>query len=343
MVDLVKELSLLGGISGREKPVRKFLISRLPSDVSYMVDPLGNLICHKAGRLGAGKNKIMLCAHMDEVGLIITYITEEGFLKFNAVGGIDPAVLIGRQVLLESGLTGVIALKHIHLCEKEERTVIPKIQDLQIDIGARSGEEAEKRVALGEYACFCSSFLTFGDNNNRWKGKALDDRVGCAVLLNLLCSDLDYDVDAVFSVQEEVGARGAGAAAFRLRPDVALILETTTAGDIPGAEEEKRACLLGKGPVIPFMDKGTLYDRTLYQTAFSVAAAEGIPCQTKTVIAGGNDASSVQAAGPGVRVLALSVPTRYLHSPVCVMDQRDVTATEALLRALLPELAKEER
>lgn len=342
MTDLVKELSLLHGVSGREKPVRQYLISHLPSDVTYFVDALGNLICHKEGTDGNGKNKIMLCAHMDEVGLIITYITDEGYLKFDAVGGVDPAILIGRRVKLESGLTGVISLKHIHLCSKEEQQKIPEMRDLQIDIGAHSKEEAEAFVEPGSYACFASSFLSFGDQDHYWKGKALDDRVGCAILLELLNQKQQYSFDAVFSVQEEVGSRGAGSAAFRLQPDVALILETTTAGDLPGVENEKRACLLGSGPVVPFMDRGTVYDTGLYKCAFQVAEAEGLPCQTKTVIAGGNDSSSVQAAGAGARVLALSVPTRYLHSPVCVMDQRDVQATANLVSALLPVVANDD-
>lgn len=340
MENMVQSLSMLPGISGREKQVREFIISNLPEDVTYQVDRLGNLIVHKEGLSGTGKNKLMLCAHMDEVGLIITYITEEGYLKFDCVGGIDPAVLIGRQVVLECGLTGIIGLKHIHQCSKEEQKQIPKVSDLFIDIGAKDREEAQTFVKQGDFACFASDFLSFGNEDNRWKGKALDDRVGCAILLNLLKSAVVNTVDVVFTVQEEVGARGAGAAAFGLNPDIAVVVETTTAGDICGVSGEKRACLLGKGPVVPFMDRGTVYDEDLYQCAFRVADSAEIPCQTKTVIAGGNDSSSVQSTGTGVRVLAISVPTRYLHSPACVMDKRDVEATEQLVKTLVPVLAE---
>lgn len=340
MEQLVSTLSLMPGISGREKQVREYLISQLPEDVTYKVDRLGNLIVHKEGLSGEGKNKLMLCAHMDEVGLIITYITEEGYLKFDCVGGIDPAVLIGRQVVLECGLTGIIGLKHIHQCSKEEQKKVPDVKTMFIDIGAKNKEEAQTFVKPGDYACFASDFLCFGSGDTRWKGKALDDRVGCAILLNLLKSALINTVDVVFTVQEEVGARGAGAAAYGLNPDIAVVVETTTAGDVSGVRGEQRACLLGKGPVVPFMDRGTVYDNELYQCAFRVAEGAELPCQTKTVIAGGNDSSSVQGAGNGVRVMALSVPTRYLHSPVCVMDKQDVEATEQLLKALLPVLAE---
>ena len=341
MITLIHELSDILAVSGREQPVRDFLISRLPKDVTYRTDAMGNLFVSKKGTKGAGKNKVMVCAHMDEVGLIITYITDEGYLKFAGVGGIDPAVLIGRTVVLESGVPGVIGLKHIHICSKEEQQKIPEMKDLCIDIGAHSKEEAARYATLGSYACFQSNFVEFGSNNNRIKAKALDDRVGCAFMLKLIQSELDYDTEFVFTVQEEVGARGAGPAAFQVEPDVALILESTTAGDICDVTGNKRACVLGEGPVVSYMDRGTVYDMDLYKTAFAVAEEKGIPCQTKTLVAGGNDSSSVQSAGAGSRVLAISVPTRYLHSPVCIMDKTDITSTMQLVEALLPVVAND--
>ncbi len=336
MLELIKSLCSINGVSGRESDVRDFIISKLPDNCSYHVDNIGNLIVNKKGAL-VPEHKLMVCAHMDEVGMIITYITEDGFLKFNFVGGVDPAVLIGRRVILESGVPGVISLKHIHLCTKEERGTIPDVEKLCIDIGAHTKAEAEKFVSLGDVAFFDSDFREFGTDNRFIKAKALDDRIGCALMLKLINSDLKYDTDFVFTVQEEIGARGAQTAAFAVNPDVCIVLETTTAGDICGVEGEKKACSLGMGPVISYMDRGTVYDHELYKKAMSLALENSIPAQTKTLIAGGNDSQAVQAAGSGTRVMAVSVPCRYLHSPVCVIDKEDIVSCEKLLDILMEQ------
>ena len=333
----IRILCELPGVSGREEPVRDCIISQLPEDVSYEIDALGNLYVEKKGA-NRPQNKVVLFAHMDEVGLMITYITDDGYLRFDEIGGIDPAVLIGRTVRLECGLVGVIALKALHLCEGEEDKKIPPIRELCIDIGAKDRAEAEKHVALGSYAVFRSDYVEFGES--RVKMKALDDRFGCALMLDLIRSDLAYDTTFVFTVQEEVGARGAAAGAYTTTPDIAVILETTTAGDICGVEGEQRACALGDGPVISYMDRGTVYDHDLYQLAMDTAGENGIPAQTKTLVAGGNDASSIQRTGAGSRVLAISAPTRYLHSPVDVLDRNDVENMRKLLNVLLPKLAQ---
>ena len=284
------------------------------------------------------KNKVVLFAHMDEVGLMITYITDDGYLKFDEIGGIDPAVLIGRTVRLECGLVGVISLKALHLCEGDEDKKILPIRELCIDIGAKDRAEAEKYVALGSYAVYRSDYVEFG--KSRVKMKALDDRFGCALMLDLIRSDLAYDTTFVFTVQEEVGARGAAAGAYTTAPDIAVILETTAAGDICGVEGARRACVLGDGPVISYMDRGTVYDHGLYQLAMDTSKEHGIPAQTKTLVAGGNDSSSIQRTGAGSRVLAISAPTRYLHSPVDVLDRNDVENMQKLLKVLLPKLAE---
>ncbi len=332
----IRILCELPGVSGREEPVREYIISQLPEGVSE-TDALGNLYVEKKGAKRP-KNKVVLFAHMDEVGLMITYITDDGYLKFDEIGGIDPAVLIGRTARLECGLVGVIALKALHLCEGDEDKKIPPIRELCIDIGAKDRAEAEQHVALGSYAVFRSDYVEFG--GSRVKMKALDDRFGCALMLDLIRSDLEYDTTFVFTVQEEVGARGAVAAAFTASPDIAVILETTTAGDICGVEGARRACALGDGPVISYMDRGTVYDYDLYRLAMDTAKEHGIPAQTKTLVAGGNDASSIQRTGAGSRVLAISAPTRYLHSPVDVLDRNDVENMQKLLNVLLPKLAQ---
>lgn len=332
IVTYIKELSRINGTSGDEQDVAAYLYKHFPSDCDVKTDNLGNITVFKEGKERPGK-KVMLAAHMDEVGFIITSITSDGLLTFNTVGGIIPSVVFGRQVRLKSGVTGVIGAKAWHNLTTEERETQPKIENLYIDIGATSKEQAETYVSLGDNGYFTGEVVEFGDGY--LKGKALDDRVGCAILLDLLQQDLPYDCTFVFTVQEEVGTRGAATAAYTLKPDIALVVETTTACDIGEVENEKRVCELGKGCVVSFMDKGTVYDKALYHLAFETAKELNIPCQTKTMVAGGNDSSAIHKSAGGIRTAALSVPTRYLHSPACVMKKEDIKATADLVKAML--------
>lgn len=333
---MLKELCRLNAASGREEAVREYLIAQLPLDVSYKVDALGNLIVEKKGKSPA-KNKVMLLSHMDEVALIVTYITEEGFLKFAPVGGIDPRVLFGKAVSVGSkGVTGLIGGKAIHQCSKAEKDTVPEVEDLYIDIGAQSKEQAEALVALGDNAYFCGEPTEFGDGF--LTAKALDDRVGNALMLQMLREELPFDMTFCFTVQEEIGTRGAAAAAFTVSPDYAIVIECTTAADLPEVEGHKQVCKLGGGAVIGFMDRGTVYDRALYDLAFRLAKEYEIPCQTKTLIAGGNDAAAVHKAAGGVRTLAVSVPCRYIHSPACTAKQADIDSTAKLIRVLAETL-----
>lgn len=333
---MLKELCRLNAASGREEAVREYLIAQLPSDVSYKVDALGNLIVEKKGKSPA-KNKVMLLSHMDEVALIVTYITEEGFLKFAPVGGIDARVLFGKAVSVgPKGVTGLIGGKAIHQCSKAEKDTVPEIEDLYIDIGAQSKEQAEALVALGDNAYFCGEPTEFGDGF--LTAKALDDRVGNALMLQMLCEELPFDMTFCFTVQEEIGTRGAAAAAFTVSPDYAIVIECTTAADLPAVEGHKQVCKLGGGAVVGFMDRGTVYDRALYDLAFRLAKEHEIPCQTKTLIAGGNDAAAVHKAAGGVRTLAVSVPCRYIHSPACTAKQADIDSTAKLIRVLAETL-----
>ena len=205
---------------------------------------------------------------MDEVGLIVTGITEDGWLKFSTVGGIDPQVLAGRSVLVGADLPGIIGSKAVHLQTKEQKEQPVTMEELTIDIGAANRDEANAAVHLGDPVCFDSVYTRFGDH--KIKGRAIDDRVGCAMLLTLLQQELDFDLYAAFTVQEEVGLRGAAAAAFTIQPDIAIVLETTTASDLAGVEPLKQVCRLGEGPAVPFMDRATLYNRELYELALSL-------------------------------------------------------------------------
>jgi endoglucanase len=329
-------LSKLCGPSGGEEDVRGFIKSRLPADCETKTDGIGNLIVFRKGA-AVPKNKLMFCAHMDEVGFIITDYTEDGRLKFAPLGGISPAVVFGRRVIFADGTVGVIAAKATHQLKDEEKEDQPKIASLAIDIGASNRNEAMSRVSQGDLCCFMGGYEEFG--NGFAAGKALDDRAGCAILLELINSDLPYDCTFVFTVQEEVGTRGAACAAYNVRPDIAVILETTTACDIAGSEDEKRVCELGKGVVVSFMDRSTIYDRELYKAARSAADEAGIKNQTKTLIAGGNDSGAVHKAVGGIRTAALSVPTRYLHSPACVMKKEDIDSTLAAARLVMTKFA----
>lgn len=219
-----------------------------------------------------------------------------------------------------------------------KKTAQPKISDLRIDIGAENKEEAEKLVSLGDFAYFTGEQFDLGDGF--MAGKALDDRIGCAVMLQMINSKLPYDVTFVFTVQEEIGTRGSTVAAFSVNPDIAVVLETTTACDISGVDGAKKVCVLGNGAVVSYMDRGTLYDRELFKLGFDTAKEIGVKCQTKTVAAGGNDSGAIHKSAGGVRTVAVSVPCRYLHSPNCVIKESDMYDTAKLAAALINKLGE---
>ncbi len=338
MLEILKDLCNLPGISGREDKVRDYIISKIDGYCEYETDPLGNLIAFKKGAK-TPKNKIMLDAHTDEVGMIVTGIDSDGFIKFTNVGGVETAVIIGRNVRIgEKNIPGVLGIKPIHLIEKDEEQTLPKKDDLYIDIGAKSKEEALSLVSLGEEIHFESEFIEFGDGFI--KSKAIDDRAGCAVMIDLIRSELEYDCWFSFSVQEEIGTRGAAVSAFTVNPDYAIVLETTTAADISGVKGEERVCVCGNGGAISFMDRATVYDIDLYRKALDVARSNNIKAQTKTRVAGGNDAGAIHKSRGGVKVLTISVPTRYLHSPCCVCKYEDIESVRDLAKAMITELAQ---
>jgi len=336
MLDTLKALCALPGVSGMEDAVRAYIRRRAERCAdSVKEDVMGNLIVTKRGTKRSGR-KLMLAAHMDEVGLMITDITREGYLKFGCVGSIDRRILLGKSVKVGPNLRpGLIGLKAIHLVPKSERDTVPQVQDMYIDVGASSREEAEKLVRLGDTAVFDETAFTFG---RMVKAKAIDDRLGCTVLLHLLESELPVDCTFVFTVQEEVGTRGALAAAFRVKPDVALIVEGTTAADLPSVKTNKRICAPGEGVVIPFMDRGTIYDRELYALLTELAERNGIPWQTKTYIAGGTDAAAVQRSVGGVQTAGIAAAVRNIHSPACVAAVDDLQQVYALAYLFLQEM-----
>ena len=329
MRELLKELCALNGVSGDEGAVRDFIRSQAePYADSIRTDALGNLIVFKKGKKSTG-NRLLLAAHMDEVGLIITRATEDGFLKFDFVG--KPVVLGPKKI------PGVIGMKAIHMLSREDMKKVPKTESLYIDIGASSREEAEEMAEPGTYGSFVCEGEPLG--SDFFKAKAIDDRVGCAVMLKLLQEELPLDVTFAFTAQEEVGTRGAFAAAFSVTPEVALVLETTTAADSPAVEEHRKVCAPGKGPVISYMDGGTIYDRGLFEDLRRLAEDNGIPWQTKEYLAGGNDARTIQRTKTGVRVAAVSAAVRYLHAPASVGSFADFENMLKLTRLFLADQA----
>lgn len=339
MIELLKELCLLDGVSGNEDAVRDYIAARAkPYADEIRTDAIGNLIVFKKGTVSA-PNALMLAAHMDEVGIMVTHITDAGYLKFDFVGGVDRRVVIGKPVAVgENKVLGVIGLKAIHMTTKAEREKTPKVDELYIDIGAKDRESAEKLVSVGDCGAFVSDTVEFGAG--MLKAKAIDDRLGCAVMLKLLEEDLPMDVTFAFTAQEEVGTRGAFGAAFSVRPEAALVLETTTAADIPSVDKAKRVCYAGKGPVILQIDSSTIYDRGLFEELRGLAEENGIPWQTKELIAGGNDAKAIQRTREGVRVCAVSAAARYLHAPSTVVSIEDCENILRLARHLIHSRAK---
>lgn len=336
MTDMLRELCLLDGISGDEGAVRDYIISRIGDKAEITVDNLGNVIAFAKGEK-APKNKVMVSAHMDEVGMIVTYINPDGTIKVSPVGGIDPRVVFGRRVKIgKAGIIGVVGGKAVHNLSADERKKSVPFDKLVIDIGCDSREETEKLVALGDSVRFVSEFAEYGDGYI--KCKAIDDRAGCAVILRLIEEGVPYDTYFTFVVQEEIGLRGAACAAYTVNPDYAVVLEATTAADIPSASGADRVCELGKGPVVSFMDRHTMYDKELYKLAFEIAEENGLPCQTKTRVAGGNDAGAIHVSRGGVKTCAVSLPCRYLHSPSCVIKREDFENAYTLTKLILDRI-----
>ena len=331
---MLKDLCLLNGTSGDESAVRDYIISKIKDNCEYKVDALGSIIAFKKGKKRTNK-KVMICAHMDEVGFIITDITDDGYLKFAHVGGIDARIVADRKVTINN-INGVIGLKPIHLLSSDEKEKAVSSKNLFIDIGAKDKSDAEKFVSLGDFAYFSSNYYEFGEGFI--KAKALDDRIGCMLMIELINSDLEYDTYFCFNVQEEVGLRGSKCTSFDIQPDISVILESTTAADLCGVTGGDRVCVLGDGPVVSFMDGRTVYDKTLYNLARKTADDNNIPAQTKTAIAGGNDAGSIQTSGKGSKVIAISLPSRYIHSSSSVVKSEDIENTRKLLNKLLPKL-----
>lgn len=333
------ELCAIDGVSGREHKVRDYILDSLHKSDTPMevhVDNMGNVIVHLIGE-GKANKVVQFDAHMDEVGFIITGINEDGFLRFDTVGGIDSRALYGHRVRIGEQ-KGVIAGKAFHQCGPDETKKVPSADSLTIDIGAENKEVAEKLVKIGDFGTFDNELRWIGDD--AFLGKAVDDRVGCMLLLEMAKKQPARDIWLSFSVQEEIGLRGAGIATEAIHPDYAVAIDATTAADVAGNSPDQSVCFVGKGAVVSFADRATLYDPELYQRIRNMADEKGIPTQTKTTVAGGNNAGAMQGRHTGVRMTAVSLPCRYIHSSACMGRMADVQAMYDLLKLLAEELTK---
>lgn len=328
-------LTRLDGVSGREGAVRRKIASLLPSSAQNVrTDALGNLLAFVPG---SGPRKIILCAHMDEVGLLVKYVSSDGFLSFVPVGGIDPRTLLAQRVTVHTAqgpLVGVIGVKPAHITQEAERGRAVPVTDLFIDVGL-CGPEAARRVRPGDFVALRRSFEEFGDG--RICSKALDDRVGCFCILEALrrvprpvCG-----VHVLFSCQEEVGLRGAGTAAYGLDADLALAVDATGAADIPLCSPRDYIVRLGGGVAVTALDAATITPQWLFDGLTDLCKSENIMHQVRIAPRGGNDAGALHRARAGMPACSLSVPVRNIHSNVEVADKKDAAATVDLLCAVL--------
>lgn len=341
MNELLQQLTEATGVAGAEKEVRLLIRDLITDHVDgWEVDSMGNLLAWKEGT-GERELRVMVDAHMDEVGLMITGIDSDGTLRFAPVGGLSPRALLGKVVQVgEKKRTGVIGARPIHLLKSSQRTRIVKTENMRIDIGARKKENAAGKVSIGDRAAFLTPYEKTGATAI---GKAFDNRAGCAALIQLLRGDpFPFDLHAAFTVQEEVGLRGAQVASFATRPDVALVLECTPAYDLPNERDVSPNVALGQGPSIYVMDRVTIQDPRLVSHIVRTAEAKGIPFQIRQPGGGGTNTAVIQRSTGGIPAATIATPARYIHSPVSMINLDDfdnvVRLAESTLRGLEPEL-----
>ena len=325
MVELLKRLMLSGGVSGREEKIREAIIKEVePYADEVTVDPVGNVIVRKKGE---GK-KIMFCAHMDEIGFFVTYIDEGGFIKVSGVGGVIPLSCAYSEVVSENGVYGVMM--------PESTKDMPKIDGMYIDIGAKNKKQAEKSVKVGDFfVCVPKIRKLLG---TRYIGRPFDDRVGCAILVEALkqIKESKNDLYFVFSTQEEVGGRGSRPASYTVMPDIGIALDVTATGDKPG--DKPMTVKLGGGCAIKIKDSGAISSPTLVKEMRRIAKEHKVKYQDEILTFGGTDASSMQVAGKGAHVSAISIPSAFIHSGVEMIDMVDVKEAVKLTVLLAKEL-----
>ena len=337
----LEKLSNASGISGFEDEVRQVIKDEITPHVdSVSTDSMGNLFATK--KSDTDKPKVMLAAHMDEVGLFVDFIEKNGAIRFQKVGGIDNRVLLSKRVYVgKDKKPGVIGAKPIHLQKPEERgKKVMSSDDMFIDVGASSKEEAEKVAKVGDPVVFATKCV---QSKDILRGKAFDDRAGCGVLVELLKKDYPLTIHAVFTVQEELGLRGARIAAYAVNPDYAFALEGTPAGDVPArpvTRDVSPSTTLGAGPAITVMDRSVISDKRLVNLLVETAKEFDIPYQFKRTVSGGTDSGAIHLTREGVPSVTVAVPVRHIHSPVGIMKISDFHNTVELMYKTLGRMTK---
>ncbi|MGM0471212.1 MAG: M42 family metallopeptidase [Bacillota bacterium] len=326
MQEIIKRLTETYGPSGHEEEVAELIKSEIEDQVDKVkIDKLGNLIAIKRGR---SDKRVMLAAHMDEIGLIATHIDEDGFVRFSNVGGVSPYILLGERVVFGNGVEGVIGK------EKLDSIKELKLSKMYIDIGLSSREEVKEQIEIGDVAIYQRNFSRLGE---RLTAKSLDDRIGCALLIETIknLSEVENDTYFVFTVQEEVGIRGSQTSAFSIEPDLGIAVDVTGTGDTP--ESRTMAVSLGEGPAIKVKDRSVITHPKVKDLMVEVANREDLPYQLEVLEFGGTDAGSIHLSRDGVPTGVLSIPARYIHTPSEVVDYQDVQNGVKLLTAILGE------
>ncbi|RLC82889.1 MAG: M42 family peptidase [Chloroflexi bacterium] len=324
MIEIIKTLTETYGPSGNEARIRKVIkgfVGKLADEIK--VDALGNLIALRKGK-GGGK-KVMLAAHMDEIGIIVNHIDEKGFLRFSKVGGVSPRTLLGNRVEFENGVIGVIGAEKM---EDKEKT--PPLDKLFIDVGAEDKEHCP--VKIGDIGVFTRPLVVQGE---RLIAKAFDDRIGCAILIQVMqeLDEVPHDVYFVFTVQEEIGLRGAVTSTYGIAPQVAVAIDVTRTGDTP--EAPKMAVSLGKGPAIKVKDARMLSHPGVREALIKAAVQAGVPYQLEVLEGGTTDAAAMQLSREGIPAGVVSIPCRYVHTPSEMVDFNDVKNAVKLLKSFL--------
>ena len=346
--ELLRELCLAFGPTGCEDNVAELIKAQIKGSCDEIkLDKMGNLTAVVYGRNHGTENehRLLFSAHMDEVGFMITDVNGDGTLKFACLGGIVGYALPSRKVTVgdeNNKITGVIGTKPIHLIGGD-REKMPNPDSLYIDIGAKDKDEASSYVKRGSFGTFDSEFIRFGEGGRFVKSKALDDRFGCAALIET-CRCVydgerpDHDTVFAFTVREEIGKSGAKVTAYDRDPHMAIVVEATAVADNTGSPREKRVAELGEGPAVSFMDRSTIYSRDMVDLVFDTAKRHGIKCQLKRYVSGGNDAGHIHKIRAGVPTAAISAPARYIHTASNVICYDDYTAATELLKALAAEI-----
>lgn len=333
MKSLIEKLVTISSPSGREHAIREVIAGEIKPYVDEMkIDPLGNLVALKKGKSG---RKLLFDGHMDEIGVVVTHVDSKGFLRVDSIGGLSPYMLLGSRLVFDTGASGVVDVEGETIKDLRETMKSLDYDHIFVDIGATDKEDAEKKAPVGTFGTYDSTFVDLG---KRLVSKSMDDRIACAIMIQVLkeLEKPEDDVYFVFAVQEEVGIVGASVAAFDIMPDMAVAIDVTAGPDTPKSFK-RMGFNLGGGPTIKIKDRGSISSSRVVSRLKEVAEKRDIPTQYEVLIFGGTDASGYQMTGRGIASGTVSIPCRYVHSPHEMVDYDDVLNAVRLLKALAEE------